>query len=61
MDAIRTLAREDCLGQTCLKWQGNGELSAVDRELILQRLMRADGCPSPLMECWVVSERRVEG
>ncbi len=61
MDAIRRLAREDCLGQTCMKWQGNGELSAVDRDLILQRLMRVDGCSSPRLECWVFSEEHVEG
>lgn len=54
MDEICGLAREDCLGQTCMKWQGDGELSALDRDLILQRLMEVDGCPSPLMECWVV-------
>jgi hypothetical protein len=55
MDDNRIRARGDCLGQTCLKWQSNGELSAADRHLVLERLLQADGCPSPLMECWVLS------
>jgi hypothetical protein len=53
MENSRTLARGDCLGQTCMKWQTDGELSSVDRQWVLERLLRADGCPSPLTECWV--------
>jgi hypothetical protein len=50
-----TPARDNCLGQTCLKWQPDGELSAVDRQLVLERLLQSDGCPSPMTECWVWS------
>jgi len=31
-----------CLGRTCLKWQGDGELTALDRQLVLQRLVLVD-------------------
>jgi hypothetical protein len=55
MHEIPTRVPGDCLGQTCLKWQPDGELSAVDRHLVLERLLQADGCPSPLTECWVWS------
>jgi hypothetical protein len=48
-------ARDSCLGQTCLQWQPDGELSPVDRELILQRLLQVDGCTAADQECWVVA------
>lgn len=31
-----------CLGRTCLKWTPDGELSAQDVQLILQRLGQVD-------------------
>ena len=31
-----------CLGFTCLKWSASGELSELDRDLVLQRLAQAD-------------------
>jgi hypothetical protein len=31
-----------CLGRTCLKWGADGELSAVDKQLVLQRLALQD-------------------
>lgn len=31
-----------CLGFTCLKWSASGELSELDRSLVLQRLAQAD-------------------
>ncbi|WP_254987174.1 hypothetical protein [Cyanobium sp. ATX 6E8] len=31
-----------CLGRTCLKWQADGELTALDRQLVLQRLVLVD-------------------
>lgn len=31
-----------CLGRTCLKWSPNGELSAPDLQLIVERLRLAD-------------------
>jgi hypothetical protein len=35
-------AEDNCLGRTCLKWQPDGELSALDIELVMQRLRRVD-------------------
>jgi hypothetical protein len=34
--------RSTCLGSTCLKWSQDGELSAQDRDTLLQRLAAAD-------------------
>lgn len=31
-----------CLGRTCLKWGADGELTAVDLLLVLERLARVD-------------------
>jgi hypothetical protein len=31
-----------CLGRTCLKWGADGELAAVDKQLVLQRLALQD-------------------
>ena len=31
-----------CLGFTCLKWSASGELSELDRALVLSRLAQAD-------------------
>jgi len=31
-----------CLGRTCMKWSEDGELTDVDVQLILQRLVQAD-------------------
>lgn len=31
-----------CLGRTCLKWQPNGELTALDLQLVLERLAQVD-------------------
>jgi hypothetical protein len=42
---------EDCLGRTCLKWAGNGELSPIDLQEILHRLGEADGEASGLLQC----------
>jgi hypothetical protein len=58
MADTRFHARANCLGQTCLRWQPDGELSAEDRRLVLERLLRADGCSSAWGECWVISEPR---
>lgn len=54
-DALIT-PRANCLGQSCLQWQANGELSPDDRRLVFERLLRADGCASATSECWVISE-----
>ncbi|MFM7513042.1 MAG: hypothetical protein ACKO3F_06690 [Cyanobium sp.] len=31
-----------CLGRTCLKWSADGELSALDLGLVLERLAKVD-------------------
>lgn len=33
----------DCLGRTCLKWNADGDLTAVDLSLVLERLAAVDG------------------
>lgn len=51
----------DCLGRTCLKWCADGELTAVDFSLVMERLalvdqqVRAEGWRPPLAEAWTVS------
>ena len=35
-------APASCLGFTCLKWSASGELSELDRDLVLRRLAQAD-------------------
>ena len=32
----------DCLGRTCLKWGADGELTAQDLGLVLERLAQVD-------------------
>lgn len=58
MADTRFHARATCLGQTCLQWQPDGELSAEDRRWVLERLLLADGCASAWGECWVISDDR---
>ena len=38
----RPAADSSCLVCTCLKWGASGELSELDRSLVLQRLAQAD-------------------
>lgn len=33
---------KDCLGRTCLKWGADGELTAQDLSLVLDRLAQVD-------------------
>ncbi|MEY4354898.1 MAG: hypothetical protein RLZZ609_3139 [Cyanobacteriota bacterium] len=47
----------NCLDQSWLTWQSDGELSPEDRQLVLERLLQADGCASAARECWVLSEQ----
>jgi hypothetical protein len=56
MDDTRVHAPANCLGQTCLSWQSDGELSPEDRQLVLERLLLVDACASGSRECWVLSE-----
>ena len=37
MADTRDHAPANCLGQTCLSWQSDGELSPEDRQLVLER------------------------
>jgi hypothetical protein len=39
------------LDETCLKWGADGELSPVDQQRILQRLMAQDPAAHGLMDC----------
>jgi Arc/MetJ family transcription regulator len=39
-----------CLGRTCLKWQADGELTALDLRLVLERLAQVDQDASVLLE-----------
>lgn len=32
----------DCLGRTCLKWGPDGELTALDLSLVMERLAQVD-------------------
>jgi hypothetical protein len=43
--------RDDCLGRTCMKWSPSGELSDLDRHLILERLAQADSSVSVIGPC----------
>ena len=49
-------SRTNCLGQTCMRWQSDGELGAEDRDLVFERLLQADGCSSAWGECWVIND-----
>ena len=41
-DSNGSISNRCCLGLTCLKWRGNGELSALDLRLVMDRLARVD-------------------
>jgi hypothetical protein len=41
-DATITVNISNCLGRTCLKWGDDGELTALDLELVLERLAQVD-------------------
>ena len=42
MGGTATRAEINCLARTCLTWTADGELSAEDRALVLERLERAE-------------------
>ena len=62
--SIASPSASDCLGRTCLKWGADGELTAFDLSLVLERLALVNpevtsarlaelqppgqGCPAPL-------------
>lgn len=33
---------DSCLGRTCLAWHSDGELIALDRHLVMERLAQVD-------------------
>ena len=39
---IEALGQPSCLGRTCMKWSANGELTELDVQLVLQRLIAVD-------------------
>jgi hypothetical protein len=41
-DSSRQLIPGCCLGRTCMKWAADGELSAFDLHLVLERLALVD-------------------
>lgn len=49
-DALPTLISGDCLGRTCLQWQPDGELTALDLCLVLDRLAQVDAEVLALVE-----------
>ncbi len=49
-DSIHASGVCDCLGRTCLKWSTDGELSALDFSLVMQRLALVDPEVSALKE-----------
>lgn len=42
MDSIHVSGVCNCLGRTCLKWGADGELTALDLSLVMQRLAQVD-------------------
>jgi hypothetical protein len=56
MADTRDHAPANCLGQTCLTWQSDGELSPEDRQLVLERLLQVDRCAVGTRECWLIAE-----
>lgn len=41
-DSNGSISHRSCLGLTCLEWKANGELSALDLRLVMDRLARVD-------------------
>ncbi|MEB3296694.1 MAG: hypothetical protein VKL23_04080 [Cyanobacteriota bacterium] len=41
-DSTRQIALSNCLGRTCLKWGEDGELTALDFNLVMERLALVD-------------------
>ena len=41
-DPTITNNASSCLGRTCLKWGLNGELTALDLDLVMERLAQVD-------------------
>ena len=41
-DPTITINASGCMGRTCLKWGVDGELTALDRALVLERMAKVD-------------------
>lgn len=41
-DSTHTNGHSNCLGRTCLKWGADGELTALDLGLVMERLAQVD-------------------
>ncbi|MFM8604579.1 MAG: hypothetical protein ACKOBY_03430 [Cyanobium sp.] len=49
-DSIPIPGACDCLGRTCLKWGADGEITALDFSLVMQRLALVDPEVSALLQ-----------
>jgi hypothetical protein len=41
-DSTTPNSANNCLGRTCLKWASDGELTALDLRLVMERLAEVD-------------------
>jgi hypothetical protein len=48
--SVDTLRQANCLGRTCMKWSKDGELTDLDFQLVLQRLIEVDDQAAGLLE-----------
>ena len=49
-DDTMTFNTSSCLGRTCLKWSADGDLTALDLELVLERLAEVDQDVAALLQ-----------
>ncbi|QPN68034.1 hypothetical protein [Synechococcus sp. CBW1006] len=45
-----TTNSSSCLGRTCLKWEADGDLTALDLKLVLERLAQVDADVAALLQ-----------
>ncbi|CAK6690236.1 hypothetical protein [Synechococcus sp. CBW1107] len=45
-----TMNSSSCLGRTCLKWEADGDLTALDLKLVLERLAQVDAEVAALLQ-----------
>ncbi|MEA5472854.1 hypothetical protein VB716_01285 [Synechococcus sp. CCY9201] len=45
-----TINTSSCLGRTCLKWEADGDLTALDLKLVLERLAQVDADVAALLQ-----------
>lgn len=51
-----TISVSSCLGRTCMKWGSDGELTALDMNLVMERLAQVDQDVSALRQATKGSE-----